>query len=534
MQISTHFTWTVIFITALLIFASRAADFNFPPDNDQANYLLEARQIANGHGLTTPVIWHHLRPEARINGPGNDYWMPLTSLIMAPAMLVSPSYQSAILMSVLWSSLLIVFCFILFSRLTNNQWLSFIGILAICFHPHVRYFGSTGDSSTLFICFLLATILQWDNLHNKEKATTAISVGLLAGLCVLTRSEGLIILPMTMLLAVTYRRLQKSPGLSTSSLIWSLAGMALILVPWSLRNWLCFGTLWNPAAGFAPFMLSYLEIYEFFGQPSFNKFLHYFISNPGIIVASKFHAATDAFMQLFLLFSPFATPLIALGIFHSFKKSSNVTPFLLFYLLSLIFVYGFLVNAIGLNTRVLISSTPILMAFALTGVQWLLEIIRKSFPSIVLSKQTTTLISLAVCSIIIFQGERLHTRVQPSIEPRLYLYLDNALKQLNYPSDKPILTLQPWQLNWATGRPAISIPSDGIQATIELSKLHDAHYLLVTDYFTLFLEEYSDFLALWRNEVKHPSFQLVYSIGYWRLFRIIHADNPAPPNNVKQ
>ncbi|MCX6022404.1 MAG: hypothetical protein NTZ05_11880, partial [Chloroflexi bacterium] len=74
--------WGPVLIAALLIRVAAAAPIRFPALDDPAFYLTVARNLAAGRGLTVDAIWWHHVPFAQITHPSNDYWQPLTSLVL--------------------------------------------------------------------------------------------------------------------------------------------------------------------------------------------------------------------------------------------------------------------------------------------------------------------------------------------------------------------------------------------------------------------------------------------------------------------
>src|SRR2546429_4989891 len=61
-----------------------AAVVSQPGRGDAAYYFDVAKNLASGHGFTEDVIFTYLTPAKSVVHPSNLYWMPLTSIIIAP------------------------------------------------------------------------------------------------------------------------------------------------------------------------------------------------------------------------------------------------------------------------------------------------------------------------------------------------------------------------------------------------------------------------------------------------------------------
>src|SRR5437660_2497488 len=69
---------SLIFRVATAVWASQ------PWYPDAASYFDVAKNLASGHGFTEDFIVMYLTPVTSVVHPSNFYWMPLTSIIIAP------------------------------------------------------------------------------------------------------------------------------------------------------------------------------------------------------------------------------------------------------------------------------------------------------------------------------------------------------------------------------------------------------------------------------------------------------------------
>ena len=60
----------------------------FPPTEGSLYYLDVARNLVQGHGLTTDALWSYANPPFSLPRPAFDLWLPLASLVAAVPMLI--------------------------------------------------------------------------------------------------------------------------------------------------------------------------------------------------------------------------------------------------------------------------------------------------------------------------------------------------------------------------------------------------------------------------------------------------------------
>lgn len=77
-----------LFLVALLARALTIAWVTFPPTEGSLYYLDVARNLVEGHGLTTNALWSYASPPLTLPRPAFDLWLPLGSIVAAIPMLV--------------------------------------------------------------------------------------------------------------------------------------------------------------------------------------------------------------------------------------------------------------------------------------------------------------------------------------------------------------------------------------------------------------------------------------------------------------
>ena len=105
----------LVFIVALLVRAWAAAQMPFPIPEDATYYWGAARNLVDGHGLTSSALWSYVTPARDASGgwslgfprPAFEIWLPLPALLAAIPMALTGSgaYGPALLVPVLAGAL---------------------------------------------------------------------------------------------------------------------------------------------------------------------------------------------------------------------------------------------------------------------------------------------------------------------------------------------------------------------------------------------------------------------------------------------
>jgi hypothetical protein len=236
-----------LLLVALAIRAAFAAAVVFPPLDDPAYYLQVARNLCHGEGFHIAVIWSHLFPFASVDHPSGELWMPLTSIAICGSwLLFGEGWRTAQLPSVLVGALLPPLTYLLGVRLPAYQ-------------------AATADSSALFAALITlallvlawrppsAQLVPWSN-HQRSTSEWApyILAGVLAGLAYLTRSYGLALVG-CWAAGWWWRRTRGQASLGEACTL--LGAFLVVILPWSVRSWILFGSVSPPLAGIAPFLI---------------------------------------------------------------------------------------------------------------------------------------------------------------------------------------------------------------------------------------------------------------------------------------
>jgi hypothetical protein len=244
-------TYILLFITSLVLVSILAQFQPIPGYLDSDYYFAGGIQLVIGKGFTEPYLWNYLDDPQSLPHPSHNYWMPLASIVAALGMWLTgqTTYAAArmpfILIAACIPPLTAAFAYTFSGRrdlaLTS-------GLLAIFSVFHAPFVGVT-DNFGLFMLFGGLYFLVTTRLMEKPAHLwTWFCLGLLAGLMTLSRTDGLLWLGLTGLLA-----LWKSKGASISFsqftnsflriTVFVILGFLLIMFPWYARNLSLYGSV---------------------------------------------------------------------------------------------------------------------------------------------------------------------------------------------------------------------------------------------------------------------------------------------------
>jgi hypothetical protein len=253
-----------LFLFALVINLCAAALSALPNSMDAYYYFGGALQLARGLGFTEPYVWNYFAPVRSLPVPSHLYWMPLTSIVMAPFIAVaeglggpnlpnSTLFRAAQMPMVLAASLLPPLTHAVAQAIGLTRRQAFSAGLLTLFSAFYLLFWNNTDSFGLFAVCGVGAFLA----YGQGKWLLA---GLLAGLAHLARADGILVLACLIFFhLIVSRPFNLRHHLSVISYL--LTGYALIMFPWLARNWLVIGTPLAPNGSRTLWLTDYNELF---------------------------------------------------------------------------------------------------------------------------------------------------------------------------------------------------------------------------------------------------------------------------------
>lgn len=249
-----------LFFIAMLIRLVVVAAIPFPPTEGSLYYLDVARNLVEGNGLTTDVLWSYATTPWELPRPAFDLWLPVASLVAAIPMLIGgTSAQAGQLGGLLLGSLLAPLAWAVTREAGTIDGLDArrrsaaaiaAGLLAAMLGPWLVAtaapdstipFAVLGTLDALLIARLLRPAPAGRSLASRGRL--AFVLGLCLGVTYLARQEVLWIGLTLVLLAVpVLRRIGGGERLRTTLRLLGpvVVGGLLVVGPWLLRQQLTF------------------------------------------------------------------------------------------------------------------------------------------------------------------------------------------------------------------------------------------------------------------------------------------------------
>jgi hypothetical protein len=386
-------------VLALVVNGLAAHFITQPGYTDAYYYFGGARQLASGQGFSEPYLWNYLTPlpAAEANGPpwpSHLYWMPLVSIVAAPfiaiALRLAPTtppnailFRAAQVPFILFASALPLLAYGVARQLGGLRRHALAAGLLTLFSPFYFAYWTTTDAFALY-ALLAAGALVLTALAQSQPAQWGrwlFSAGLAAGLAALTRADGLLLV--ACLLA--WVGLRPTAGLARRE-TWParlaaagavLAGFALVMIPWYVRNWIVVGAPLTPGTARTLWLTNYDDLFTF--APDRLTLAAYLASGLGAIVSGKWQALVANLETLVVVqCGIIAFPFSLAGLWR--LRHNNLMRLAVFYGLSLLAVMTVLFTFPGARGGYFHSGSallPFYLAAAVVGLDVVVEAVAR-------------------------------------------------------------------------------------------------------------------------------------------------------------
>ncbi len=199
--------------------------------DDAYYYLTIARNVVSGRGMSFDGI-------APTNGFHPLYLMLLIVMFWLTSSAVNLNMHLALSLLSVCNVLTTLPLYATVRRIANED-AALIAAVAWLFNPWVVAITLLGVESALYVLLMAWTIERYTAWQMSEKSRSLVVVGILAGLTVLARTDG-IFLVIAVALDLFFRVRWKN-GFWLTVILGSCAG--LVVFPWLVWNWITFGTL---------------------------------------------------------------------------------------------------------------------------------------------------------------------------------------------------------------------------------------------------------------------------------------------------
>lgn len=471
-SIKSKYLGAAIFAIAFIIRSILAYKSLHPGHGDNAFYFTLAQNIVNGRGFIIDYIWQYLTIPDNISHNAIEFWMPLSSVIMAAAMAIAGKSLFVALFPGILSGLLVPVIVYFWSRSFSESRFVQVGAAGLTlFLPTLVAFSIITDSTVYYVLFV--SIAFFFMAKAQKKSIFYLCSAVFIGLAHLTRQDSVLLLPVLLLMIFV------SSLRVTAKLRWlflALIVYAAVFSPVWISNIKQFGVPLSPGPSKAMFLTCYEDHYSYgkdLGWDSYSKW------GLGNMVSSRVKAATNNIRTLYdstggLILILALTGLI--GLFYSGEWRNRWRLYLppILYALILIFFYSIIVpfNAEGgAFYRSALSICPFLTVVAV-------DFIYRQINS---RKMAVVLIWLigfylfGYSSMLSVNLVKKHNLLSAQMNE-----LKIALKQhIVDGQETTVMTRIPWEVHFSTGFKTLQIPNNDPDTIYMVAKRYGANFLIL-------------------------------------------------------
>lgn len=467
----------------------------FPPLDDPAFYLQTAENLVRGRGLVVDAVWNYQILWDTPTHPSHEYWMPLTTFLIAGAhKLLGVSLRSGQVPGLLFSLALVALTYRLARTVLRERPLAAAAALLVAASGTLAYQAASADSSAPF-AFLGATGLCFiAEARTKGRKRAFLLAGILVALAYLTRPDGLFL---WIAAVAAWWPHVKDARKGWPLLALSGAGFALCVAPWLARNVAAFG---SPLPGGALGTVLQLEYTDTFRYP-------YVLAVPSLaeLLGVRLQALAHGASTWLLAGFPYAVP----SVFGAATWRAPAMRVGLAYLVVLLVLLALLfpvpVTA-GTVYHSVGAALPFTAVAGVGGLAWIAARFGASGRRAIL----TVLLALAV-GLSLGQAALSLRAVGDFHRQQARIYRE-AGGWLAEHTRSPVVTTQPHTLNYVTDLPAVALPSGQPPEVVrEVADRYGAEYVCLTQQFGL----YPDAMRA------SAMFQLVHRGDGFEIYRVV-------------
>ena len=474
-----------LFGLALALRLVFAVQIPFPPLDDPAYYVQGARSFGAGHPLTLDITWNYNPLFDTVRRPGFDFWMPLTSFLIAGSFAIfGDNMLASQLPEMLGGALLAPLTYFLARRAFATLGLENRGVtvlsglagLYIALNPLLAYQSAVPDSQMIFAPLVAGALLVW---IGKKSRLNAFWFGLLVGLAYLARGYA-IFLGLAWLVVTGWELIRQRDRESLLRAGCTILGLAIPVVPWLVRTYLTFGFINSPAGLQTGLIDNYATLFNFETPINFSTFV---ALGPGRIIQTRLDALYNAWVEVagVMFFPTVLLPLIGLILLWRRNRSLNLT-----------LLYGALLSlgspllfAVASTNGSFYHSVGSFAPYGAIGYIWLLWLVNNWYRGA--RKRRVSIFPVLAGVLILLELIQLPVTISTTVdrhidEQQIYVRLANWLA--TQPPNPVVIANEPSTLNYATGLPSLRLPADEpLEVLQHLVSRYRARYIVITDNF---------------------------------------------------
>jgi len=508
---SRAFTYVFVVLAILAGITLRlyfALGMQSPGHGDLAYYFTLAKNLAEGRGFVIDYVWHFLIQPESLTHYSNDFWMPLTSIIICVFLIVfGESLLSALLPSIIFGLILSLIAYSIGMEYTRSRAIALWSAVVCLFAPSLFKYSLLTDSSIYYVVFAAACLLAI--IKAKSRPGLYIAAAIFAGLAQLTRQDGLFLM-----LVLIFAIIASVDGgkVRLRLILFSLGAYLLVSSPLPVVNLMWAGKLFLSKTYKIAFVTTHDDIYSHAKNLSLTSYLSWGIGN---IINSKMEAFWN---NVIAIFQSFSRELVIIPILAFIRiiapkiwrfRWNAYHPPLIFLALLFIF-YTFVATFPAIGGAFFRSA----MAFVPFGIVMAIEMLSK----IVKRSVVFNMLMILIIGAAIAGSFRLAITTSGEINSQTHDLQAIAAAIANHneaTAEIIIMTRNPWELNAVTGFRAIQIPNNDLETIYEIALKYKANYLVLP-------APREALEGIYSGEICDPRFEFIAAVAgaNYKIFRI--------------
>lgn len=461
-----------IFLVAIVIRLLLAIKSHHPGHGDSSFYFTLAQNIVSGKGFVIDYIWQYLTIPENITHNAVEFWMPLSSVIMAGAMAIAGKSLLVALIPGIISGLLVPVVVYFWSKEFSQSRFVRLGAAGLTmFLPTLAPFSLMTDSTIYYVLFIsIAFFLLTKALH---KPICFVYAAALIGLAHLTRQDSLLLFPV-LLMMILINKLRWAAKIRWLVLV-SIVYIAVFSPVW-ISNMKHFGMPLSPGPAKAMYVTNHEDLYSYGKDLTWRGYSKWGIGN---LISSRIKATAE---NLKTLYDSTSGPILILalagliGLFYSGEWRNRWRLYLppIIYALILLFFYSIVVpfNAEGgAYHRSVLSICPFLTIIAV-------DFIERQFKSTKMAAVILWLIGFYLFGYSTFLSINL-VQKNNLIYSRMNELKTTIQQHLIAGQETIIMTRIPWEVNYSTGYKTLQIPNNDLDTIYKVAKRYQANFIIL-------------------------------------------------------
>jgi len=514
--------YLLLFFLSLAVLLISAAFQPVPGFMDAEYYFAGGLQLAQGKGFTESYLWNYLDDPTGLPHASHAYWMPLASLVTAVGIFITGSLQfsaARIGFILLATSISPLTAALSYRLIAKKHWALLAGFLAIFSGFYLPYLTTT-DTFAIYMFLGAVYFLMVPKAGPNNKPLRWIILGVITGVMHLSRADGILWVPVTILIIFLLDDGNIPRNIKNS--IYVIAGYLLIMGPWMLRNLTVLGTPMTPGGLQSMWITEYDALFSY--PASRLTFEHWWASGFLEILQARAWALGINLQRILgeqgLIF---LTPLIIIGLWRTRKDLRVVAGLwvwiLAFCLMTIIFPFagarGGLFHACAALQPLFWAVAPIGLGVCLDWTaherNWNIQRSGRVFGIALVG--IAALFSVAVYFQTVFGSD--HSQPIWTLNQRKYSIIEEELLTLGASQDDIVMVKNSPGYYLISNRPGIAIPFGGENTLVEAAARYGARYIILE------FDHPKELTYLYQNPEDHPpELEYLLSLDGTHIFRV--------------